>query len=1400
MQPMLSTRPRECGRWHAHMSESAHDKCHTFICYRQRDGLAVAEWLFRQLHGSLIALDRSDQTLELDVYFDQNAPAIDDWMDYWGPKLEVCRALLFVCTRDAATRRDGTDWVYAELDYWLEKKAAAPIVIDAVGDGGLYVPEVIRARWPNAQRIVCTPQVWPDDGTRERMERRAIERILHGIKVSEQGVYFKELEHLRDLNRNLQIETARAEQNEERATDARVNLQVNNGARAIDDGDLWGAAVWFSEALRVDAERKAAEDEHRLRLRAVARRLPALEHVWFVDSAPAELRFLPGSPRVLAIGETIEILDPHLPVPLGLEDSQAFVVNLRFDLDGETLVALSQQYQGQETVYELARWNLTTFAKTTLFASTEEVLDFSTAGTLVLESAEGLRSRRLDGGQVWDEPWAVPDGPWKLAQLDADGRWVIAATLREVWVRQMAMGSTAVQLGRFDQVDRIAVDSVAGRWAAVCGHTVNIWHQDGGPASIGSFDASSAIAAIEKIVDVDFNPDGRHFAVTAKQKDGNLTSLIVLSVRSGAATLAGRVDHEQAVERWEFRPPPPPGTAAVAATVAGVSRWNPFERAARFSPDGRCLAAISRVDHHVRVWDWRAGRPLTPPLQNFGSLVTTFAFSNDGTALSVSAYDDTVRSWSFARPTGDAMAAGSRDRVDHLVFSPDGSRIGMAGYQPSPEIWKPHADGLEATLTGHNSAITALAFSPDGSLVATGSYDKMVRVHSAQDGTSVCNPLPHSHVVRGVAFHSASRLLTFCSEFNGPGEICVWELPAGRRIGSLQTSSATRMAAWSPDGTRAAVLLERRSTYGIPQSELQTTSRPLVWDFERSSAIALPAAAMEPEWVGFDDDGIGLWVYGAGQIDEFSAVDGAALRSYAIRSPFSRLLAVSRDGSRIATGKWERQAQVIDRRTGNPLTPQMDHQLRGSIDRGCFSSDGSRLLTISREQVRVWSTRTGHLLAPPFVHDVRVNDALLDASGSRVVISTYPRRDGRAGYPSTIQFWSLEPDTRDVETLQLEAEVASARHIDDAGGLVPLSGDQYRLRCETLSATGSTATLDADIDLWHQQQAASGDEFGRRFHAAQLMTRLGRRIAKEPANIELYRERIKWLKEAGRLDLVVDDQSRMVQLEPGCAGHHVNRAGVLVQLGQIDAALADYTTALALAPDDRTIRERRGQLYAERGDLARALADLSEAFAVHSTDRRHPVTTREIREVYALAYLAALLHDAVTYRDTVRRTLLLLTAVDDATPAHEAWNSLFFAVRACTLAPDGGLDEAQWTELQDSLKRRGGAATPDDVAILAAAIALRRGDHAAAEEALRGRDDVVPWAHLLIALSSARQGKRGEASALREQVREGIRALADMTLARGKADSTPFAYGWPTDLRVAELLAAELDASLQNPF
>jgi WD40 repeat protein len=187
------------------MDQNTLEKCHVFICYRQQDGLDAADWLYNHLHGRTIQLERSNETLQLDVYLDRDAPAVDNWQEIWLPKLQVARALIFVCTPSAARQRDGTDWVYRELDKWIAMRQSGPIVIDATGEADKYLPRIIQERWPNAQRIACRPDVLAQlpEAKHQQETERIVGRILRGIRISEEGYWIEELERLKALNRKL---------------------------------------------------------------------------------------------------------------------------------------------------------------------------------------------------------------------------------------------------------------------------------------------------------------------------------------------------------------------------------------------------------------------------------------------------------------------------------------------------------------------------------------------------------------------------------------------------------------------------------------------------------------------------------------------------------------------------------------------------------------------------------------------------------------------------------------------------------------------------------------------------------------------------------------------------------------------------------------------------------------------------------------------------------------------------------------------------------------------------------------------------------------------------------------------------------------------------------------------
>jgi hypothetical protein len=182
-----------------------------FICYRQDDGKDAAAWLHRQLHKLVLPRISGDDAVgpTLAVYFDQAAPAADDWTKIHRPALEKSVAFLFVCSPAAQHRQGEDDWVHRELEWWLGNREAAPIIVDPLDRGERYLPERIKVRWPNAQRVSVRPEDWQALAADARAEiaQRTVERIVGGIRLSA-GQSLRE-DYERELARRRTLEQQR---------------------------------------------------------------------------------------------------------------------------------------------------------------------------------------------------------------------------------------------------------------------------------------------------------------------------------------------------------------------------------------------------------------------------------------------------------------------------------------------------------------------------------------------------------------------------------------------------------------------------------------------------------------------------------------------------------------------------------------------------------------------------------------------------------------------------------------------------------------------------------------------------------------------------------------------------------------------------------------------------------------------------------------------------------------------------------------------------------------------------------------------------------------------------------------------------------------------------------------
>ena len=221
-----------------------------FICYRQADGGPTAEWLYNHLEGRQL-LAAGAPSSRIRCYLDRRAAAVGDWRELNRTALEKARAMIVVCTAAAAYDHGPKDEVKAEIQWWIDNRRTAPILIDVYKSPPPYVPSPIGDRWPDAQLVNVCLEEWAKQGEAEREKLRdsAVSRVTQGIVISERQVRDEELEESRRLRKELEVALAEARTQRNVATAA---LLAARGELLIDEGVLSSAqcgALLVAECL-----------------------------------------------------------------------------------------------------------------------------------------------------------------------------------------------------------------------------------------------------------------------------------------------------------------------------------------------------------------------------------------------------------------------------------------------------------------------------------------------------------------------------------------------------------------------------------------------------------------------------------------------------------------------------------------------------------------------------------------------------------------------------------------------------------------------------------------------------------------------------------------------------------------------------------------------------------------------------------------------------------------------------------------------------------------------------------------------------------------------------------------------------------------------------------------------
>jgi len=169
-----------------------------FICYRRIDGIDTARRLLTILNKKQTT-DAGGQLIQFDVYLDEAMPGVENWNSLQQPYLQKARAIIVVCTPGAKLYEGDGDCVHLEIDWWLENKKAAPLLIDPLKAGERYIPAQIAKRWPSIQRIELVESDWKglDDASSEEMASVIQSKIVGAILPSGAQVYKQELDRER---------------------------------------------------------------------------------------------------------------------------------------------------------------------------------------------------------------------------------------------------------------------------------------------------------------------------------------------------------------------------------------------------------------------------------------------------------------------------------------------------------------------------------------------------------------------------------------------------------------------------------------------------------------------------------------------------------------------------------------------------------------------------------------------------------------------------------------------------------------------------------------------------------------------------------------------------------------------------------------------------------------------------------------------------------------------------------------------------------------------------------------------------------------------------------------------------------------------------------------------------
>ncbi len=342
-------------------------------------------------------------------------------------------------------------------------------------------------------------------------------------------------------------------------------------------------------------------------------------------------------------------------------------------------------------------------------------------------------------------------------------------------------------------------------------------------------------------------------------------------IKEGAKLDAGLDEKADLVKelRMRWQPPQPPITYAFPVTITALA----------FTPDGKQLVASGH--HELTVWDVGTGK-LVKRIRTRTRRALAMVFLPDG-KLAVAGgrpgEEGDVRIYDINGGTprdvdGVVYLDGVEDKgvmlkqlldaddeVLCLTLSPDGKKLASGGCDRIVNVWDISGGAvnakLEQSIENHADWVFAVAFSADDKYLVTGSRDKTAKVWDLEHKESAVTFPDHQAPVYGVAIK-----------------------PDGKT--GFSAGDDNQVRAWNTQGDQAGKQTRASGGHGKTITKMvEVPKQPLL----------VTASA---------DDTVRIW----------NEDNGSAVKTLSGHTDFVYALAVSADGTQIASGSFNGEVKV----------------------------------------------------------------------------------------------------------------------------------------------------------------------------------------------------------------------------------------------------------------------------------------------------------------------------------------------------------------------------------------------------------------------------------------------------------------------------------------------------------